>query len=58
MRIQWEVDDGYVGKSRPHFLTIPDDELDGLSETDQNEIIEGYVQSDFENKVAFYWKRV
>jgi len=37
MRIQWEIEDGYVGKSRPHYVEVPDDELDGFDEEYQIE---------------------
>jgi len=48
MRVQWEVQDGYAGKSRPQFTDIPDEELEGLSEEERQLVIEDYVQSEFE----------
>jgi len=29
MKIRWEVEDGYVGRSRPHYITVPDEDLEG-----------------------------
>jgi len=56
MKIKWEIDDGYVGKSRPHFCTIPDEEFEGCeSERERNEIIDSWVQTEFENNISYYW---
>jgi len=57
MRIRWEVTDGYVGKSRPQYVDVPDEDLDGLSEDEQNDVIEGYVLTEFENSISFSWER-
>ncbi len=50
MKITWEIEDGYVGKSRPQYTTVDDDEL-ALCETEQEreQLIEEAVQYDFEN---------
>lgn len=57
MRVRWEVDDGYAGKSRPHFVDVPDDELaDCESREDQEALVEQCVLEAFEEKVAYYWK--
>jgi len=58
MKIRWEVSDGYVGGSRPHYLIGPDDELEGLSEQEQDDIIEDYVQHAFNDRVGFSWYRM
>lgn len=58
MKIKWEVEDGYVGKSRPQFVDVPDEDLEGLSPEEQDDIIEDYVQQDFDNKISWSWERV
>ena len=55
MRITWEVEDGYCGKSRPHEIIVPDDELAecGTDQERKELLIEEYVQTDFDNKVSW-----
>jgi len=54
--VTWEVDDGYVGKSRPQHTEVPDDEL-AECETDEEreDLINDYIQSDFEQRIS--WSR-
>ena len=56
MIVTWEVDDGYVGKSRPQHTEVPDDEL-AECETDEEreDLINDYIQSDFEQRIS--WSR-
>ena len=58
MRVRWEISDGYVGKSRPHYTEIPDEEFDGLNEEEKEQLIDDWVEEEFNNKVSFYWKVV
>jgi non-homologous end joining protein Ku len=59
MTIKWEVDDGYIGKSRPQFVEIDDDELAECdTEEEERVLIDEYVQEDFAQKVSFSWERV
>ena len=52
MEITWQVDDGYAGPSRPQHVEVPDEELDECeSEEERMELIEGYVQDEFENNI-------
>jgi len=54
MEITWEVEDGCVGKSRPHHLTIPNEELEDYeTEEEKQEFIEEYVQNEFEQTISF-----
>ena len=54
MRVTWEVEDGYVGKSRPQHTEIPDDELsDCETEDEKQHLIEEYIQSDFEQNISW-----
>ncbi len=56
MKIKWEVEDGYVGKSRPQYLEIPDEDLEDMDEDEKQSYIEDSVKNDFENKVSFTWE--
>ena len=59
MRIQWEIDDGYTGRNRPHFLNIDDDELEDYeTEEEREQFIEECVKEEFENTIDYYWKIV
>lgn len=55
MKITWGVEDGYVGKSRPHVLEIPDNEISACCDTvdEVKSFIEENVQSDFDNTVSW-----
>ena len=54
MKIRWEVDDGYVGKSRPQYTEIDDEELAECSDDEERQqLIDEYVQQDFENKISW-----
>jgi hypothetical protein len=58
MKIRWEVDDGYAGKSRPHFVEVDDDELaECETEEERNELINDYVKNEFENKINWFWEK-
>ena len=55
VRVTWQVDDGYVGKSRPQITIIPEEEFeDCKTEADRNAIIEEFVDSDFQNRISWF----
>lgn len=58
MIVHWEVEDGYVGKSRPQETEIPNEELEGLSEEDRQALIHEYVQDDFDRTISWAIVRV
>lgn len=58
MRIQWEVDDGYVGKSAPQYTIIYDEDLEGMTPEEIHEEIEEAVHEDFRQKISYHIKRV
>lgn len=58
MKIRWEVEDGYAGKSRPHYTEIPDEELEDMTDQEQEDFIEEWVSEEFAKKISFYWERV
>ncbi len=43
--------------NRPHYLDVPDDELEDLSEEEKDKFIEECIQSEFENNIHFYWRK-
>ncbi|HEC65113.1 MAG TPA: hypothetical protein ENI23_07465 [bacterium] len=58
MEINWEIEDGYAGGSRPQTITIPDDELE-MCETDEErrELVYEYIQDDFEQTVRWVFRK-
>lgn len=57
MRLTWEVDDGYCGGSRPQHTEVPDDELEECeSEEERQQLIEDYIQNDFEQRITWFIK--
>lgn len=54
MIITWEVEDGYVGKSRPQHTEIDDDELAELeTEEEKQAYIEGCIQDAFDQNITW-----
>lgn len=54
MEIRWEVEDGYVCKSRQHTTEIDDNEIMECDTTEEaNELIESCVQDSFDNDISW-----
>ena len=53
MRIIWEVEDGYMGKSRPQETEIDDEELEGLNKEEIKNYIHDRIQEDFEQTISW-----
>lgn len=57
--VHWQVEDGYVGKSRPQktiikpYNDLGQEEWEEMSESERDEYIEQCVQDDFDQKVSF-----
>jgi len=57
--VHWQVEDGYVGKSRPQktiikpYEDLGQEEWEEMSEEEREEYIEQCVQDDFNQKVSF-----
>ena len=57
--VHWQVEDGYVGKSRPQktiikpYEDLGQEEWEEMSESERDEYIEQCVQDDFDQKVSF-----
>ena len=53
MKIAWEVEDGYVGKSRPQSTNVPDDEIAECETVDEAmDLIHEYIRYDFDQRIA------
>jgi len=55
MTIRWEIDDGYAGKSRPHYLELDDEDLEDFTDEERTAYIERSVQQDFEATVSWVY---
>lgn len=54
-QVCYEIEDGYVGKSRPqHFNFYASDLEDDFEEENIEMILEECTQTDFENKISWY----
>lgn len=54
MIVYWEVEDGYVGKSRPQSTEISDEDLDACeTEEERERLIEDCIQEDFEQMITW-----
>ena len=55
IRITWEVEDGYVGKSRPQHYTLTPFEVEEYNECeddeDRQDLLNQIVQDEFDNKI-------
>jgi hypothetical protein len=52
LTITWKVDDGYA-QNGPHTTTIDDDELEGLTDEEREDVIDEIVQAEFQNNVTW-----
>ena len=54
MEVIYEIEDGYIGKSRPQTVKIDDDELAECETLEEKkELIESYVQEDFDQNISW-----
>ena len=52
MKVTYQVDDGYVGKSRPQYARINDqDIIDAGSREDAEQVIHDFIMDHFQNNV-------
>ena len=52
MNITWEIEDGYVGKSRPQHTKVPDDEIRECERVSEaTNLIYSYIDDDFYNNI-------
>lgn len=55
MRVTWEVDEGYCGKSRPQHTSINDDDLAECgSDEEREQLISDTIQADFDQRITWY----
>ena len=51
--VQYEIEDGYVGKSRPQYFTINTGDLyEDMDEDDIREVYRSAVTDDFQEKIT------
>lgn len=51
--VRYEVEDGYVGKSRPQFFKIDSSEIeDDMGDEELSELYHDMVQNDFDQKIS------
>ena len=54
MKITWEVEDGYIGKFRPQYTEVDDDDLAKCeTEEEREKVIFDAVQEDFDQKITW-----
>lgn len=54
MKVTWEIDDGYVGKTRPHTTDVDDDELAECETEDEREdLIAEFIEADFRREITW-----
>ncbi len=54
MKITWEVEDGYIGKSRPQHTEIDDDEISECdTEKEKEEFIAECIEEDFKQTISW-----
>jgi phage-related protein len=59
IKIHWQVEDGYVGKSRPQTTTVrpfddfSQDEWDEMNSKERDEYLQECVQNDFDQTISF-----
>jgi hypothetical protein len=60
IKINWEIEDGYIGKSRPQKSIfnsndyVDDAEWNELSEQEKENYIDEFMQEEFLNKIIWY----
>lgn len=52
VRICWEVNDGYVGKDRPHYLYVDREEWESMSDGERHE----YVHDAAMEEISISWE--
>jgi len=57
MEISWEVEDGYVGKSRPQHTIIDDGDLSECETVDEAmQMINDSIQEDFDSNITWCFR--
>jgi hypothetical protein len=57
IEVTWQVEDGYVGKSRPQYTTfrIDKEDWEDYTEQDKMDCVDEYVDDDFREKMCPCW---
>jgi len=55
MKVTWEVDDGYVGGSRPHTTNIDELDIEDCEDIDEAmEMVRDMIQEDYDQKINWF----
>lgn len=55
MKIIWEVDDGYVGGSRPQTTEIDEWDIENCDDIDEAmQMIDDEIKADYNQKISWY----
>ncbi len=57
MKIEWGWEDGYVGRRPLQIIDVPEEDLEDLSESDRETVIDEYVKEAFLDQVRYFWKK-
>lgn len=58
MKIKWTVNDGFVCGDRSRYLTIEEDEIEGMEPAEIEDYIDEVVREEFYNYVNYGWEIV
>jgi len=55
MKIDWYVDDGYVGKSRPQKTEVDESDIENCDNIEEAmQIIDDSIQEDYDQKISWF----
>ena len=54
VEVTYEVEDGYVGGSAPHYVSIPREDWDETPAEDRRALAEQMVREDFQQNISWY----
>jgi hypothetical protein len=55
MKIRYECNDGYCGKSRPIFMAIDDEDMEGMTPTERDDYIDERVAEHHQENYGYTW---
>ncbi len=54
----YEIEDGYIGGKRPHYVEVDDYDLENCeTEKEKEDVIESAIQDHFDQNITFYWDK-
>jgi hypothetical protein len=59
MEIEWGVEDGFAGGDRPHSSEIDDADIEECGSLEEAmEMLDEYMQTEFEQAISWYYKDI